>query len=142
MAYLRHSVLLIFSREAKLLLNSSIPRVFEADFYRCKPKGIRQWPFSVSNQKRTSCLTCESHLPLYCAHTRLPQSTMQGAAPDSLHKTPLLEMVPTQHSSLPPGRPLQPVPPHVPHSAEQQTSPDCTPGSSLRQVTTSVKQLL
>ena len=82
--------------------------------------------------------------PDYQDHTSttLPQSMMQGAAPDSLHIILLSEMRPTQHSSPPPGRLLQPVPPHFPHSAEQQISPDCTPGIPLLQGITIHERLL
>ena len=118
------AVVRIFSIEA-MLLNHTLPRVFSAELCRRKVNGVRHWPLLVSNHTTTSSgVSCQLHFPLQCAHTRSPQSMMQGAAPDSLHKTPLLEILPTQHSSPPPGRPLQPVPPHVPHSAEQQVSPD------------------
>ena len=121
--YFRHAVVRIFSIEA-MLLNHPLPRVFSTELCRRKVNGIRHWPLLVSNDTMTSGVSCQLHFPLQCAHTRSPQSMMQGAAPDSLHKTPLLEIIPTQHSSPPPGRPLQPEPPHVPHSAEQQVSPD------------------
>ena len=36
-------------------------------------------------------------------------------------------MTPLQQEELPPGLPLQPEPPQVPHSRAQQMEPDATP---------------
>lgn len=58
---------------------------------------------------------------------------MHGAAPVSLHIASLDKTCCVQHLSLPPRRTLQPDPPQVPHAAEQQMSPSCTPGMPLLQ---------
>jgi hypothetical protein len=55
----------------------------------------------------------------------------------SEHERPAAWIVPEQQASDPPGRPLQPVPPHVPQLYAQQTWPDRIPvlhsGSDITQ---------
>ena len=41
--------------------------------------------------------------------------------------TPELLIAPPQHWEEPPGRVLQPEPPHAPHEAAQQAEPDLMP---------------
>ena len=55
------------------------------------------------------------------------KGTKHAVCTGSVHGTPALRMVPLQHCELPPGKPLQPSPPHVPHELAQQTSSACMP---------------
>lgn len=54
---------------------------------------------------------------------------MHGPAPVSSHEVPVLTISVAQHESAPPGRLPHPVPPQVPHSSAQHTSPLATPGT-------------
>lgn len=60
--------------------------------------------------------------------------TTQGATPASAHAGPESTISVAQQSDAPRSGPPaleHPVPPHWPHAAAQQASPDCTPGTPL-----------
>jgi len=64
----------------------------------------------------------EAHQDLHCCEG-LASGMMQAVSEPELHVVAAERMLPSQHLSAPPERPVQPAPPHFPHEASQQTEP-------------------